>query len=81
MIYVASALIALLALTVTGFAGVLRGQQRAYARREDLILNQLLHAVGKPWLPAPADEPSPSAEPAEPAPLRFVDNPSHFPIQ
>lgn len=41
----------------------LRGQERAHARREDLILNQLLNSVGKPWQPAPADERTPEPEP------------------
>lgn len=37
------------------FGGVLRSQSRAHARREDLLLNQALHAAGRPWQPAPAD--------------------------
>lgn len=37
------------------FARLLGSQQRAHARREDLLTNQLLHAAGRAWMPAPAD--------------------------
>lgn len=56
MTYVALAELGALVLTVIAFAGLLRAQQRAHARREDLLVNQLLHAVGKPWQPAPDAE-------------------------
>lgn len=75
MIVVAVALVAALALTVALGSGLLRSQQRAHARREDLLLNQLLHAAGKPWLPAPADEPAPPVEPAEREAPRFSTEP------
>lgn len=55
MVYVCLALVAVLAATVVAFTGLLRSQSRAHARREELILNKLLHAVGTPWQPAPAD--------------------------
>lgn len=32
-----------------------RSQQRDHARREDLLVNQLLHAAGKPWQGSPAE--------------------------
>lgn len=38
---------------------VLRAQakrERAHARREDLLLNQMLNLAGKPWQQAPADQ-------------------------
>lgn len=43
-----------LVVTVSILARLLVSQQRAHARREDLLVNELLHAVGKPWLEAPA---------------------------
>lgn len=33
---------------------MMRAQERAHARREDMLLNQLLHAAGHPWQEAPA---------------------------
>lgn len=54
MLIVALALVAVLAVTVVSSAQVLRSQQRAHARREDLLVNQLLHAAGMTWQPAPA---------------------------
>lgn len=54
---VALAAIAALLLVIVALTGLLARQQRAHARREDLLVNQLLHAVGKDWQPAPADEP------------------------
>ena len=58
MLYVALTLAAANAMLAIAFAGLLRSQQRAHARREDLILNQLLHAVGRTWTPPPAPEPA-----------------------
>lgn len=76
MIFVSLALVALLAATVITFAGLLRSERRASARERDLLLNQLLHAVGKPWTPAPAEAPAPPLEPEEIMPSRYVANPS-----
>ena len=55
MLYVALAELGLLALTIFGSWSAARSQSRTHARREDLLLNQALHAAGKPWQPAPAD--------------------------
>lgn len=56
MIYVALALAAGWTVTVTALLGVLRSRDRQHARDRDLLLNQLLHACGKPWQPAPAKD-------------------------
>lgn len=56
MTIVAAVLAASLIICVVCFAQLLRAQQRAHARREDLILNQLLHATGHTWQPPPAEE-------------------------
>lgn len=81
MTYVALALVGLLVVTVVGFANLLRAQQRAHTRERDLLLNQLLNTVGKPWLPAPADDRAPDQPPAEwePRATRFTESPEHFP--
>lgn len=63
MTIVALALVAVLAVTVVAFVGLLRSERRAHARERDLLLNQLLHAIGKPWQPAPADEKPPPTDP------------------
>jgi hypothetical protein len=42
--------------TVTALCRMLASQQRAHARREDLLLNQLLAATGRPWQLPPAEE-------------------------
>ncbi len=55
MLYVALAELGLIALTIFGSWSAVRSQSRAHARREDLLLNQALHAAGRPWQPAPAD--------------------------
>jgi hypothetical protein len=70
-------------IAVTGsLTGLVRSLQRAHARREDLLLNQLLHVAGRPWLPAPASEPlaAPAQEspPPEPGAPRYTANPSAF---
>lgn len=60
MVYVALAEAAVLVVVVLAFTGLLRSRDRAHARREDLILNKLLHSVGRTWTPPPAlDAPEP----------------------
>lgn len=56
MLYVCLAEAALIALLASIFAGALRSSSRAHARREDLLVNQLLNAVGRTWQPPPRDE-------------------------
>lgn len=55
MIYVALAELVLIAFLCYGAWNALRSQQRASARERDLLLNQALHAAGRPWQPAPSD--------------------------
>lgn len=60
MLYVTLSLLIVFALVSACYASTIRSQSRAHARREDLLLNQLLNLAGKPWLPPPADvEPQP----------------------
>lgn len=80
MIIVTIVLAAALVVSLSIFASALRSQQRAHARREDLLLNQLLNAVGKPWQPAPADEREP-VTPREIPPRRYTATPEQFPDQ
>lgn len=54
MTVVALAAVAALLLSVLGLSGVLRSVTRQHARERDLLIAQLLHAVGKPWHEAPA---------------------------
>lgn len=56
MLYVCLAQAALLAVLVVTFASLLRSSWRAQERREQLHVNQLLHAAGHAWQTAPADE-------------------------
>lgn len=61
MLYVALSSLVVLALVIALYSGTLRSQSRAHARREDLLLNQLLNLAGKPWQPAPAEKIIPSS--------------------
>lgn len=66
---------------VVAFAGVVARMQRAHARREDLLVNQLCHLVGRDWHPAPADEERrEAAGQAERARVRFTASPEQLPI-
>ena len=56
MTYVALAALALNALTVLGFLHLIARSARAHARREDLMLNQMLNLAGRPWQPPPSFE-------------------------
>lgn len=78
MTWVALAALAGWAATVIALAGLLRSQARGHARREDLVLNQLLHAVGKAWQPSPASE-ARALEP-EPEPRQWTPSPEQLPV-
>lgn len=56
VVLVAVAAIAAYTLVVIALLSAMRQQARAHARREDLLLNQLLHATGNAWSPPPVDE-------------------------
>lgn len=56
MIYVAILELVLLAVVTMSFLSILRAQNRSHGRREDFLLDKALHAAGRPWTLAPADE-------------------------
>jgi hypothetical protein len=45
-----------LGVVTAAFVGVLKSLVRSHARERDLLINQLLHSVGRDWQPAPAEE-------------------------
>lgn len=75
MVYIVLALVAANAATVLVFGNLLRVERRQSARERDLLVNQLLHAVDRPWQPAPADE-RPTPEPERRA---TVASPEQYP--
>ena len=75
MIYVAIVALAMSFGSVMALSATIRSLTRSHARREDLLINQLCNAVGRPWQPAPADE---WEEPEEPVHLYAV-SPEQFP--
>jgi hypothetical protein len=52
---VALALVAALIVVCVSFVGALERQRRAHARREELLVNQVMHLSGKSWTPPPAE--------------------------
>lgn len=78
MLYLALAELGLIALTILASASFHRSQTRAHARREDLLLNQLLHTAGRPWQPAPADTFEPPSLYDEDGELRMAQHYSRF---
>lgn len=80
MTYLALAQTGLLAAVVTAFASLLRAQQRAHNRREDLLINQLLHATGKTWTPPPAATPPAPPDQPQPRSLVYTATPEQDPI-
>ena len=56
MLYVALAEAVVLFVVCAVGASLVRSLIRQHARREDLLLNQMLNLAGKPWQPAPSDE-------------------------
>ena len=56
MLYVALVEAAALVVLVSMFSGILRSVLRATGRREDALIDKVLHASGNPWNVAPADE-------------------------
>lgn len=86
MTVVALTLIVALVVLAAVFAGVVARMQRAHARREDLLVNQICHLAGRDWHPAPADELEQrrhraAAEAQESARVRFTPSPEQQPIQ
>lgn len=77
MTYVALALVAGWAATSITLLGAVRAQWRQHARERDLLLNQLLHATGKPWQAAPADD---KPEPAPREPRSWTATPEQQPL-
>ena len=77
MIYISLGLVAALLVCVLAFSGLIRSLVRQHARREDLLLNQLLNLAGKPWQPAPANDVPQEDDLDELA--RYVWNPSQLP--
>lgn len=75
MVYVALAEAVVLAVVVVAFTGLLRWKERACSRREDLMLDKMLHAVGRPWTPAPAEETK-----AEPVAQSWTWSPEQLPV-
>ena len=83
MLIVALALVGVLAATVVCFANLMRSQQRSHARREDLLVAQLLHAAGNPWRTPPievdrVEARAAAAEPHEPEAPRYTATPEAF---
>jgi type II secretory pathway pseudopilin PulG len=78
VLIVALALVVVLVIVTIALTGLLRSQQRAHARREDLLINQLLHAAGRAWLPPPAAE---SAAGSEPEPRGWTAAPEQLPFE
>lgn len=83
MVAVALVEAAALVAVVVAFAGVVARMQRAYARREDLLVNQLLHAAGRAWQPSPATETARAARNGddEPRTIRFTASPEQLPYE
>lgn len=63
MTYVALAEAAALVIICSLFSGLLRSVLHSSQRREDQLLDKVLHAAGKPWTPAPIDDFVPPAKP------------------
>lgn len=70
-----------LVVVVVAFTGVIARMQRAHARREDLLINQLLHAAGRSWQRAPAETAGEGArQDYELRPLTFTASPEQDPV-
>lgn len=69
MMWVTLAVVAGWVVSLVVGARALERARREHARREDLLVNQLLHAAGRTWTPPPADDWQP--EPDEPAERLF----------
>lgn len=78
MTFVALALVVALIATVLVSAQLLARQQRAHARREDLLVNQILHLSGHTWTPPPSDEWKPPAD-GQPLVREYVTQPEQHP--
>lgn len=64
--------------TANALARQLARERREHTRREDLVVNQILHLAGKPWHPAPADAPAAPRPERELRAPRFTASPEAF---
>ena len=79
MTTVALALAALAIVQALAFTGIVARQSRAHARREDLLVNQILHLSGRTWQPAPAAE-KPAATEKQLERRAFTQTPEQLPV-
>lgn len=75
MVYLALAAIGVNFLLVYVIGMALGRQQRQHAREREMLINQLMHLTGKPWLQAPADE-RPAVE--EPEREKYTASPEQY---
>jgi hypothetical protein len=81
VVYVAIAEAAALVSVVAVLLRAMARMQRQHARREDLLLNQLLHLTGHTWQPSPADEARRGDVHArEPRPITWTASPEQLPV-
>lgn len=60
MLYLAVVQAVASAAVILGVLSLTRSQQRSHARREDALIDRLLHVTGNTWTPPPADNPAPA---------------------
>lgn len=57
----------------------LRSQARQHGRREDLLLDRVMHLTGQTWTPPPADLLEPTSRPAR-EPRHYTQTPEQLPV-
>lgn len=79
MVWVAIVEAVALVVTVATFVRAFAGLQRQHARREDLLIAQLLHATGNAWTPPPIDEWRRDAAPVDREKRTWTPTPEQHP--
>lgn len=79
MVWVAIVEAVALVVAVATFVRAFAGLQRQHARREDLLIAQLLHTTGNAWTPPPIDEWRRDTKPREPEKRTWTPTPEQHP--
>lgn len=67
------------AVAIAALYQALRSQARQHGRREDMLLDRVMHLSGQTWTPPPADK-QPPAAPTERARRHYTQTPEQLPV-
>lgn len=68
------------AVAIAALYQALRSAARQHGRREDMLLDRVMHLSGQTWTPPPADKQPPAAAVKEPGRRHYTQTPEQLPV-